>query len=267
MSPLHVAGALALFLALSGAAGMIGVQISSPEEEPGPKVPAAENSIAPKAERQEVPARLRNGLTLFKHREVGANPQVFARDDRDANLKNFSTYQSAGAKVAVEWIAVEMTPVPLVDGSSAREAKPIPTETLGETLAAATNETKTKAAEKQPVPKRVAKAKPAEVRKAKTKVVASAAAMPRHKSKTPRKPKSARAKKGRNIENAGERKVAVKEVASPVSRVTEQRASTAIERPAAAEQEPARSNNNSDECRPRPFRSYIAGHMRPCDYW
>lgn len=92
--------------------------------------------------------------------------------------------------------------------------------------------------------------------------------MPRHKSKNlARKPKSKRVKKGRNTGSAAERKVAVKEVAGPVSRVTEQRASKAIERPAAARQEPPNSNNSSGECLPRAFRSYIAGRMRPCDYW
>jgi len=269
VSPLHVAGALALFLALCGAAGVIGVKITSSGGQPGPKIIATEMRVGLKPERQEGPARLRDGLRLLKHREYALDTysHIFAKGNRDTNLKNLPGYQSEGANGGLDLVAVEVTPFSFVNNGAVDEAKPIPRETLFESLAAATEKTKA-TTEKQPVPKQIAKATRVEVRKGKTKAVASAPAMQRHKSKSPaRKPKGTRVKKRTNIENAAERKVAVKEVASPVSRVTEQRASQAIERPAAAKQDHPSSNNSSGECLPRAFRSYIAGRMRPCDYW
>ncbi len=259
MSPLHVVGAVVLFLALGGMAGMIGVKITSLGGQSGPKVIAAEKSTGLEAERQEAPAR----LTLFKHREYALDTysHIFAKGNRDTNLKDLPGYQSAGTKGGgLDLIAVEGTPFSSVNKNAVDEAKPIPRETLFEPLTTATEKTKA-TLEKHPVPKQVEKATRIEVRKAKAKAVA------RHKSKSlARKPKGSRVKKRQNIENAAERKVPLKEVASPVGRVTEERVSKAVERPAAAKQEHP-SNNSSGECLPRAFRSYIAGRMRPCDYW
>ena len=141
MSPLHAVGAFALFLALCGAAGVIGLKIASSDGQPGPKITVAEKSIGLKPERQEGPARLRDGLRLFKHREYALDTysHIFAKGNRDTNLNNLPGHQSEGTKGGgLDLIAAETTPFSFVDNSTVNEAKPIPRETLFESLTAAT---------------------------------------------------------------------------------------------------------------------------------
>src|SRR4029079_14644222 len=134
--------------------------------------------------------------------ELDVQSQLFAKDNRAADLKKMPPHQSEGTKEAIELIVVETTPSSFADESAEKEAKPIPTKTVGESLMTATEETKA-AAEKQPASKRVAKAKRVEVKKAKIKAIASAAVVPRLKPKSlAKKPKFTRGKKGRNTDDA-----------------------------------------------------------------
>lgn len=147
MSPLHVAGAVVLFLALSGAAGVIGVKITSLGGQSGPKVIAAEKIPGVKAEREEDSARQGDSLTLFKHREYALDTysHIFAKGNRGTNLKNLPGYQSEATKGGgLDLVAVEVTPFSFVNNGAVAEAKPIPMETLVESVTTAREVTKAK---------------------------------------------------------------------------------------------------------------------------